>query len=51
MPDWVTLKDHLLKEGKMYKSDLIQLILGVTEVMSNLYICNIGRKGIKYCSG
>lgn len=34
IPDWLALKDHLLKEGRMYKIDLIQLIRDVTELMS-----------------
>lgn len=34
VPDWVALKEHLLKEGRMFKSDLVQLIRDVTEIMS-----------------
>jgi serine/threonine-protein phosphatase 2B catalytic subunit len=35
VPDWNVLKDHLLKEGRITKKDLIQIIGDVTEIMSN----------------
>lgn len=35
VPDWNVLKDHLLKEGRIHKKDLIQIINDVTEIMSN----------------
>eukprot|EP00347_Sterkiella_histriomuscorum_P020975 403335741 len=33
VPDWIALKEHLLKEGRMHKKDLIQMIRDVTEIM------------------
>ena len=38
IPDWLALKEHLLKEGRMYKVDLIQLIKDVTELMSKTIV-------------
>ena len=37
VPDWLALKEHLLKEGRMRKVDLIQLIRDVMEIMSKNY--------------
>lgn len=37
IPDWITLKEHLLKEGKLSKQDLLQLIISVTEIMSKIF--------------
>jgi hypothetical protein len=45
IPDWIGLKDHLSKEGRMYKSDLIQLTIGVTEIMSNKLMVKKYREG------
>ena len=44
IPDWVLLKEHLMKEGRLTKKDLIQLILNVTEIMSILTILTLLEK-------
>lgn len=34
IPDWVALKDHLAREGKMLKEHLVYIIQGAINIMS-----------------
>ena len=36
IPNWVTLKDFLVREGRITKEDLVYIIRGVINIMSKL---------------